>query len=90
MRLLRGAGGAVLWLLASVLALLAVVLCVTVVLLPVGLFLMGQARRLFQRATRLMLPRVLSHPVKETRKTARRKTRKGRGRLEKAVSWALS
>ena len=67
MRILRGLGGTVLWLLACVVGLLAVVLCVTVLLLPVGIPLLGVARRMFGQATRLMLPKAVAHPVKSAK-----------------------
>jgi hypothetical protein len=57
MRLLRGLGGLLLWLIAAVLGLVAVILCVTVILLPVGIPLLGYARRLFALSIKLMLPR---------------------------------
>ena len=67
MRILRGLGGTVLWLLACVVGLVAVILCVTVLLLPVGIPLLRVARRMFATAGRLMLPRALAHPVKSAR-----------------------
>jgi hypothetical protein len=76
MRLLRGLGGAVLWILASVLGLVGVLLCVTVILLPVGLPLMKLAGQLFARSLQLMLPRALAHPVNEAVKAVEKKDRK--------------
>jgi len=67
MRILRGLGGTVLWLVACVVGLVAVVLCVTVLLLPVGIPLLRVARRLFGQATRLMLPKALAHPVQSAK-----------------------
>jgi hypothetical protein len=67
MRIVRGLGGTVLWLLAGVLGLLAVVLCVTVLLLPVGIPLLRVSRRMFGQATRLMLPKAVAHPVKSAK-----------------------
>jgi hypothetical protein len=67
MRLLRGIAGALLWIVASLLGLVAVVLCATLILLPIGLPLLNYARKLFGMATRLLLPRVVAHPVAETR-----------------------
>ena len=67
MRILRGLGGTVLWLLACIVGLVAVLLCVTVLLLPVGIPLLRVARRMFATAGRLMLPRALAHPVKSAR-----------------------
>ena len=65
MRLLRGLGGALLWIAASLLGLVGAIMCVTVVLLPLGIPLLGVARRMFTSAVRLMLPRALAHPGKE-------------------------
>ena len=76
MRLLRGLGGAVLWILASLLGLVGVLLCVTVILLPVGLPLVRLAGQLFTRSLRLMLPRALAHPVNEVAKAVEKKDRK--------------
>ena len=73
MRLIRGLGGVLLWILASVLGLVAVILCVTVILLPVGLPLLRLAGKSYGTATRLMLPRAVAHPVKETRRSWRKK-----------------
>jgi len=67
MRILRGLGGTVLWLLACVLGLVAVILCVTVLLLPVGIPLLRVARRMFATAARLMLPKALAHPVQSAK-----------------------
>ena len=74
MRILRGIAGALLWIVAAVLGLVAVVLCVTIILLPVGLPLLGVSRRAFGMAVRLMLPREVAHPVKQTRKQLRSQT----------------
>jgi len=79
MRILRGLGGAVLWLLATVLGLVAVILCVTVILLPLGLPLLGLARRMFTNGVRLMLPRAVAHPVKSLDKGGKDKGRKAKG-----------
>ena len=65
MRFLRGLGGAVLWIVASVVGLLAVVLCVTVILLPLGIPLLMMAKRMFGKSFGLLLPRALTHPVDE-------------------------
>ena len=67
MRILRGLGGTVLWLLACVVGLVALILCVTVLLLPVGIPLLRVARRMFGRAARLMLPKGLAHPVESAK-----------------------
>lgn len=63
MRLLRGLGGLLLWILAAVLGLVAVILCATVILLPLGIPLLGYARRLLALSMKLLLPRAVSHPV---------------------------
>lgn len=68
MRLLRGLGGALLWILATVVGIVALIMCATVLLLPLGVPLLGYARRLFAQGGRLMLPRALAHPVGEVRK----------------------
>ncbi len=75
MRLIRGLAGALLWIVASLLGLVAVLLCVTVVLLPLGLPLLNLARKLFGKATRLLLPRAVAHPVEETRSRLGRKVK---------------
>jgi hypothetical protein len=41
---------------------------VTIILLPLGIPLLGLSRRLMGVAVRLMLPRAVAHPVKETKK----------------------
>jgi len=74
MRFLRGVAGALLWLLASVVGLLGVVLCVTIILLPLGIPLFRLTRKLFGEAVRLMMPRALAHPVKESRRKGRQVT----------------
>jgi hypothetical protein len=71
MRLLRGLGATLLWVVASLLGLVAVLLCATILLLPLGIPLLGLARRLYGMATRLLLPRAVSHPLEETKKQAR-------------------
>lgn len=78
MRILRGVGGALLWIVASLLGLVGAVLCVTVILLPLGLPLLALSRRLFATATKMMLPRVMSHPVDEAGKALRRKGRQAK------------
>ena len=76
MRLLRGFGGAGLWIVASLLGLVGIVLCVTVILLPVGIPLLKIAGRLYRSAVQLMLPRALAHPVNEVGKAAKKRNRK--------------
>jgi len=56
-RAVRGLGGLLLWVLATLLLVLAVVLAVTVVLLPVGLVVGWLALRLYRAGLRLLLPR---------------------------------
>lgn len=68
MRLIRGIGGAVLWIGASLLGLVAVIMCVTVILLPIGIPLLRLAGKSYGSATRLMLPRAIAHPIKESKK----------------------
>jgi hypothetical protein len=93
MRLLRGVGGGLLWIVASLLGLVAVLLCVTLILLPVGLPLLNLARQMFGTSVRLMLPPTITHPVQEGRKAARKKgketgkvARKGGKAVRKKVS----
>ena len=73
MRLLRGLGGALLWILASLLGLVAVLLCVTIILLPIGIPLLRVARRMWTSSVRLMLPRGVAHPVEEVKRRGRKK-----------------
>jgi hypothetical protein len=84
MRILRGMAGALLWILAAVLGLLAVVLCITVVLLPAGLPLLWLSRRLFGMALRLVLPREVAHPVKQSRKGLQRQVEHARSQIKKS------
>jgi hypothetical protein len=65
MRILGVLLGSLLWLVAGIVGLLGVVLSVTVILAPIGIPLLMLARRLFQMATRLVLPRKVRHPIKE-------------------------
>jgi hypothetical protein len=76
MRLIRGVGGAGLWIVASLLGLVGVILCVTIILLPVGIPLVRTAGRLYRNAMQLMLPRALAHPVNELGKAAKKRDRK--------------
>jgi hypothetical protein len=62
-----------LWIVAGVVGLLGVVLSVTVILLPLGLPLLGLSRRLFGQSMRLVLPRTVTHPADELKKSARTK-----------------
>lgn len=82
MRLLRGLGGALLWIVAALLGLVGVVLCVTVILLPIGIPLVKMAGSLLRRAVQLMLPRALAHPVNELGRAAKRKE----GKIKSAAS----
>lgn len=68
MRLLRGLAGGLLWIVAGLLGLVSLLLCVTIILLPLGIPLLGLSRRMMGTAVRLMLPRVIAHPVQETKK----------------------
>src|ERR1700754_1580249 len=76
MRLIRGLLGALLWILAAVLGVVGLVLCVTVVLLPLGIPVVGLAGRLFTHAVKLMLPRLVAHPIDEFTKATKKKGRK--------------
>jgi len=71
-RILRGLLGALLWILAGLLGLVSLLLCVTLILLPLGIPLLRLSRSLFGRAIRLMMPRGLAHPVKETKRKGRK------------------
>lgn len=71
MRVLRTAGAALAWLLATVFLVLAVVLSLTLVLLPVGLLLGYAAFRLYRLGLRLALPRA-TDIEKGVRREARR------------------
>lgn len=82
MRILRGIGGGLLWIVASLLGLVALLLCVTVILLPVGIPLLLLARRLFGAAVKLMTPREVRHPVEEAGKALRKKGRRGKHPVE--------
>jgi hypothetical protein len=79
MRFLRGLGGVLLWLVASLVGLLGAVLCVTIILLPLGIPVLLIARRMFGTSMKLLLPRELAHPVDEASKSLR-KTRKKAGK----------
>ena len=84
MRVLRGLGGSVLWILAGVLGLLGVVLSVTLILAPLGIPLLMLARRLFRYAMRLFLPREVRHPVQESGKSLRRGAKDASGTVASA------
>jgi hypothetical protein len=84
MRLLRGLGGALLWVVASLVGLIAVVLCVTVILLPLGIPLLMVAKKMFGRAVGLMLPRALSHPVDEGGRKAKKRRKEVSSKTGKA------
>ena len=72
MRVLRGALGALLWVVAGLVGLVSLLLCVTVILLPLGIPLFRASKALFAKALRLMMPRAVAHPIKETRRKGRR------------------
>lgn len=72
MRLLRGLAGLLCWVGALLLGLVGVIACVTVILIPLGVPLLGYARRLFTTSMKLMLPRVVTHPVETVGKSARK------------------
>lgn len=88
MRLLRGLGGALLWIVSLLLILVGVILCVTVILLPVGIPLLGYAGRLFGSSIRLMLPRAVAHPVKSSDKAMDKQGRTARKRTAHTVKAA--
>jgi hypothetical protein len=73
---MRKVGGGLLWVAASLVGLVAVVLCLTIILLPLGIPLLLLSRRLFGVATRLMMPRQVTHPVSELDKSVRRTGRR--------------
>ncbi|HET6627588.1 MAG TPA: hypothetical protein VFG63_14450 [Nocardioidaceae bacterium] len=81
MRIVRGLGAALTWIAASLLGLVGVVLCITVILLPLGIPLLKVSRRLFGVATKLMLPRAVSHPVQEAGKSLKKRGRRARKKL---------
>lgn len=85
MRVLRWLAGALVWILALVVGLVAGVLCITILLLPLGLPLLAGARRLFGTATKLMLPRAMTSPVEELGRSVRKRGRKARRKLRRAV-----
>jgi hypothetical protein len=57
MRILRGIGAVLVWLLATVVMVLALVLSITIILLPVGLPLLALGLRLYGYGVQLMIPR---------------------------------
>ena len=57
MRILRGIGAVVVWLLATVVMVVALVASVTIVLLPLGVPLLVLGLRLYGYGVRLMIPR---------------------------------
>jgi len=59
---------------------------VTLLLLPLGLPLLRLVRRLFRMATRLMLPRAVTHPVEELGKGARKSGRRARSTSQDVAS----
>jgi hypothetical protein len=81
MRILKGLAASLLWILAGVLGLVSLLLCLTVILLPLGIPLLMLSRRLLGAAVRLMVPKEVAHPVRETKKGLR-------SRRQKAVSAA--
>ena len=56
MKVLRGLGATVIWLLATVVIILAAVLCVTILLLPLGIPLGAFALSLYGKAAQLLFP----------------------------------
>jgi hypothetical protein len=57
MRVLRGIGAMLVWLLATVVIIVAALLCITLILLPLGLPLMAVGLRLYGYGVQLMIPR---------------------------------
>src|SRR5262245_54030362 len=57
MRVLRGFGALLVWVLATVVMVLALVLSVTIILLPVGLPLLAIGLRMYGYGVQLMIPR---------------------------------
>jgi hypothetical protein len=51
----------------------SLLLCVTILLLPLGIPLFRLSRSMFGSAVRLMLPRGVAHPVKETKRQGRKR-----------------
>lgn len=84
MRFLRGLGGVLLWLVASVVGLLGAVLCVTIILLPLGIPVLLVARRMFGISMKLLLPREMTHPVDEASKSLRKNKKKADKKLKNA------
>jgi hypothetical protein len=82
-RALRWLAGALVWLLAALLGVVGVVLSITIILLPLGLPVLWLTRRLFGVASRLMLPRALTHPVDEAGKAVKKQGRKSKKKLQK-------
>ncbi|NIK61604.1 hypothetical protein [Kribbella shirazensis] len=83
MKILRGIGAALVWLLATVVMLVAAVLCITVILLPLGVPLMALGLRLYGYGVQLIIPR--PKPVERGKKTGR-KVRKQAGKKVRGVS----
>jgi hypothetical protein len=83
MRVLRGLGATLAWLLATILMLLAVVLGLTIILLPVSLLLGFAALRLYKLGLKLAMPRA-DDVSTAVRKEARRWRRKGRRVVRRA------
>ena len=76
MRMMRGLGGALLWIVGCLVGLVAVLLCVTIILAPVGIMLFRVARRFIDKAILLMLPRPVAHPVQSLGRGSKRTRRK--------------
>ncbi len=74
MRILRGMGGVLLWILAGVVTLVALILCATILLLPLGIPLLALGRRMAAQAIRLLLPRAAAHPVKTAKEASKSAT----------------
>jgi hypothetical protein len=59
-------------------------MCLTILLLPLGIPLLMLSRRLFGQSMRLILPRGVTHPVKETSKSLRKSGDKATSKLADA------
>jgi hypothetical protein len=94
MKFLRWVAASLLGLVGAIVGLLGVVLTATLVLAPIGIPLLFLARRLLAASGRLVVPRVVRHPLQELdptrsdaadeiRRTVRKKWRRGRKDVRK-------
>src|SRR4051795_7792469 len=75
MKILRWLVAGLVWILAGVVGLVGVVLCVTIILLPLGIPVLMLARRIFDVAALLVLPRAARHPIEEAGEALKRGTK---------------